>query len=83
MLPRTYKRKTNNGLVPLSVYNDAAKRVFENGESYRKVAKDFGVRNCAVDARCVCFHKIYINCRLIKSKYDCTIRRVLSLKIRL
>ena len=43
MMPRTYKRKANNGLVPLSVYNDAAKRVFENGESYRKVAKDFGV----------------------------------------
>ena len=43
MMPRTYKRKTNNGLVPLGVYNDAAKRVFENDESYRKVAEDFGV----------------------------------------
>ena len=43
MMPRTYKRKTGNGLVPLSVYNDAAKRVFENGESYLKVADDFGV----------------------------------------
>ena len=42
-MPRTHKRNTENGLMPLSTYKEAAKRVLDHGELLRSVAVDFGV----------------------------------------
>ena len=42
-MPRTHKRKTQNGIMPLSTYKEAAKRVLDHGELLRSVAADFGV----------------------------------------
>ena len=43
IMPRYHKRKTNFGIMPLTTYEAAAKRVRKHKESYRKVAADFGV----------------------------------------
>ena len=42
-MPRTHKRKTENGLMPLSTYKEAAKRILDHGELLPNVAADFRV----------------------------------------
>ena len=47
-MPRTYHRKTNNGLVPPDIMLQAIKEIVENGKSIRRVSEELDIKKCTL-----------------------------------